>query len=616
MELTSVLLAAVGIGLLIFLHELGHFAAARAAGVQVLVFSIGFGPRLCGWYVGGTDFRLSLVPFGGYVMVAGQDPSDDRFPPEQCLWTKSVARRGLFWAGGILMNLLFALVVFPLVFHAGVSFSAPVVGTVQNGSPAWEAGLQSGDRIIKVGGKPMYSFENLGIEVALHGPRPLAIDIQDAAGVARSLTVLPRFSEADGLSTLGITPAAARTPPTLVVDPAGPAAAAGLAAGDELLSLAGKAAAGEDVLAGMQAVAEANGAAVEVKVRRGDQERNAQVAGRPTAEFTPWRIGVTLQARRVAGLRPGSALLEALDLRRGDVVLGIDGRPFVGTDMAALAAGSGDAVLQVLRGSVRLELRAPADAAARAAAAERIALEPDDSLRLAPLPGGPAEQAGLRAGDRLVSLDGREGLDWDGFRDAVENSAGRTLRLVVDRPKPAVEASFWSSATGDLGAGDRTTLQLAAERQPIFDYGFTPELQFLREEVKADDFGHALKLGAVCSLDMIKQLYVTLKRLVTGDVGAKNLGGIIRISQVSYQAAKRGPSWFWYFLALLSLNLGFVNLLPIPALDGGHLLFLLIERIKGSPVSTRVLGYSQVLGLVFVLLLVLFVTYNDILRLL
>ncbi|MFM1872317.1 MAG: hypothetical protein RL398_1739, partial [Planctomycetota bacterium] len=141
MELTSVLLAAVGIGLLIFLHELGHFAAARAAGVQVLVFSIGFGPRLCGWYAGGTDFRLSLVPFGGYVMVAGQDPSDDRFPPEQCLWTKSVARRGLFWAGGILMNLLFALVVFPLVFHAGVSFSAPVVGNVQHGSPAWEAGL-------------------------------------------------------------------------------------------------------------------------------------------------------------------------------------------------------------------------------------------------------------------------------------------------------------------------------------------------------------------------------------------------------------------------------------------------------------------------------------------
>jgi regulator of sigma E protease len=76
MELGSIFLAALGIGLLIFIHELGHFLAARAAGVRVEVFSLGFGPRLCGVPWNGTDFRLSLVPFGGYVMVAGQDPSD------------------------------------------------------------------------------------------------------------------------------------------------------------------------------------------------------------------------------------------------------------------------------------------------------------------------------------------------------------------------------------------------------------------------------------------------------------------------------------------------------------------------------------------------------------
>ena len=82
------------------------------------------------------------------------------------------------------------------------------------------------------------------------------------------------------------------------------------------------------------------------------------------------------------------------------------------------------------------------------------------------------------------------------------------------------------------------------------------------------------------------------------------------------QHHRRDRTTFWYFLALLSVNLAFVNLLPIPVLDGGHLLFLLIEKVKGSPVSTKVFGYSQVIGLVFVLLLVLFVTYNDILRLL
>jgi regulator of sigma E protease len=143
-----------------------------------------------------------------------------------------------------------------------------------------------------------------------------------------------------------------------------------------------------------------------------------------------------------------------------------------------------------------------------------------------------------------------------------------------------------------------------------------PRFANVTEEVRAGSFVEALQLGTAFSLDLIKQLYVTLKRMVTGDVGAKNLGGIIRIGQVSYEAAQRGPSWFFYLLAMLSLNLAFVNLLPIPVLDGGHLLFLLIEKVKGSPVSSRVFGYSQVVGLVFVLMLVLFVTYNDILRLL
>ena len=78
----------------------------------------------------------------------------------------------------------------------------------------------------------------------------------------------------------------------------------------------------------------------------------------------------------------------------------------------------------------------------------------------------------------------------------------------------------------------------------------------------------------------------------------------------------RGAAYFFYFLALLSINLAFINVLPIPVLDGGHLMFVLIERIKGSPVSATVLNYSQILGLVFVLALIVFVTYNDILRLL
>lgn len=616
MELTSVLLAALGIGLLIFLHELGHFAAARAAGVQVDVFSIGFGPRLCGIVVGNTDFRLSLVPFGGYVMVAGQDPSDDRYPPAKCLWAKSVGQRTLFWSGGVLMNLLFALVVFPLVFHAGVSFSAPVVGEVQPGSPAWEASLAPGDRIVAVAGKAMYSFENLGIEVALHGPRPLELQVRSQDGSERTVRVTPRYSAAAGLSSLGIDAATAPGWARLSVAGGGPAAAAGLRDGDELLAIAGIPATEAQLADAVQALVAAQARPIAVRVLREGQELEVMVTGRDTGKFQPWRLGVEPLPRQVVGLRPGLPFLDTLALQRGDVLLAVDDQPFVSGDLAAAWQGEGELRVLVQRDGSPRWLTASGDRAARAAAAAQVALGPDESMLLLPRPGSPAERQGLRPGDRLLALGDRQLPDWETFRTAVERSDGQPLALVVDRQPARLPPTQATAAVGGLPPGERVDLRLRAERAAIFDHGFLPEVRMLREEVRATDFADALRLGTVCSLDMIKQLYVTLKRLVTGEVGAKNLSGIIGISKVSYQAAQRGMSWFWYFLALLSLNLAFVNLLPIPALDGGHLLFLAIERIKGSPVSTRVLGYSQVLGLVFVLLLVLFVTYNDIVRLL
>jgi regulator of sigma E protease len=114
---------------------------------------------------------------------------------------------------------------------------------------------------------------------------------------------------------------------------------------------------------------------------------------------------------------------------------------------------------------------------------------------------------------------------------------------------------------------------------------------------------------------MIKTCYLTLSRILTGDVAGKNLGGIITIGRATYNFAELGLAKLFFFLAILSINLGFLNILPIPILDGGHLLFLLIEKIKGSPVNEKVMGYSQIVGLAFILALLIYVTYNDILRL-
>ena len=127
-DLGSILLAALGISFLIFIHELGHFLAARAFGVRVETFSIGFGPRLFGWRRGQTDYRLSLVPLGGYVKMAGEygDLRDGTVLAADDLSAKPPWQRAIIFAGGVIVNVLFAFVAFPVAFALGVPFTAPV----------------------------------------------------------------------------------------------------------------------------------------------------------------------------------------------------------------------------------------------------------------------------------------------------------------------------------------------------------------------------------------------------------------------------------------------------------------------------------------------------------
>ncbi|MCA8974311.1 MAG: site-2 protease family protein, partial [Planctomycetes bacterium] len=197
MDLVSILISALGIGLLIFVHELGHFLAARMAGVRVEVFSLGFGPRVFGFQWRDTDFRLSAVPFGGFVVVAGADPSDRRYPRHESLYAKSIPQRALFWSAGVMMNVLFALVAFPIVFSAGVDFEAPIIGSVGHGSAAWEAELQPGDRVVRVDGREVLSFNAIVTEVALHGHHPLGL-LVERDGQELAIRTNPRYDDADG----------------------------------------------------------------------------------------------------------------------------------------------------------------------------------------------------------------------------------------------------------------------------------------------------------------------------------------------------------------------------------------------------------------------------------
>lgn len=592
-QLSSVLLTILGIGFLIFIHEAGHYICARLAGVRVLVFSLGFGPRLFGFVKGDTDYRFSLVPLGGYVRVAGEDPTQPSYD-ESGLHAKSVPARALFFTGGVVMNFLFAFVAFPIAFKSGVEFTAPVVGDVVEGHAAWEQDLRPGDRVLEVNGKSMYSFENMQVEIALAGDRDIPLLIE-RGGNTLTKVVRPRYDSVAGLFRIGI---AQPMEPVSVgkVDESSPGYAAGLREGDQLLILNGEPVTPR-VLEDYAARTDLSGEPVELQVSSDERGLRTISYVPEIVERDRGRIGVTLASRRVVGLRRGLAAVEELGIRRGDHIIKVDGRRFTGGSFAPFAEGPAE--LEVV-----YERRGVADPIVRSASiAPEQRAQLDDFIGLGsdeigvvvvPHPGSPAERAGIPAGAEIVSVGGRRVHAWADLVDVVRDTKpGETLAVKL-RDDPTSYAVSPSYRVTDLAVAGRIA--------PI------------RELYREETISGAIGAGMVCSIDLIKSLYVTLKKLFTGEVAAKNLGGIITISRASYLFAQRGWEVFLYFLALLSINLAVINLLPIPVLDGGHLLFVLIEGIKGSPVDPKVLNYSQILGLVFIVALLVFVTYNDILR--
>jgi len=164
----SWLVLAIGLGFVIFVHELGHFAVAKWVGVFVERFSIGFGPVIWSFRRGETEYALSAIPFGGYVKMLGQDDAnpaemtredlklDPRSYPAQ-----SVPKRMAIISAGVIMNVIFGFLFFLFVFNVGVPYTPALVGSVEAGSPAWQVGIERGDRIVQINGEEVVEFEQL-----------------------------------------------------------------------------------------------------------------------------------------------------------------------------------------------------------------------------------------------------------------------------------------------------------------------------------------------------------------------------------------------------------------------------------------------------------------------
>ncbi|MBF0342160.1 MAG: RIP metalloprotease RseP [Magnetococcales bacterium] len=201
--MNTVIWALVVLGVLIFVHELGHFLVARLVGVRVLVFSLGFGPRLAGWTAGegGTEYRLSAVPLGGYVKMLGESDEEDEestpLTPEEASHSfaaqKVWSRIGIVFAGPG-FNFIFAFAVLVVAFMLGVGETLPVVGSVSRGMPAEAAGVKVGDRVLAINDQPISRWEVLSQTIRNSDGSPLRFTIERPEG-AMLLTIQPRIQE-------------------------------------------------------------------------------------------------------------------------------------------------------------------------------------------------------------------------------------------------------------------------------------------------------------------------------------------------------------------------------------------------------------------------------------
>ncbi|HEX6040376.1 RIP metalloprotease RseP [Longimicrobium sp.] len=296
----------------------------------------------------------------------------------------------------------------------------------------------------------------------------------------------------------------------------------------------------------------------------------------------------------------GGSTAQVAQVPLGARVVSVGGRPVANYNEiqdALLAAPAGPVALG-LEGRPVVTLQLPAPGGSRDSVVG--ALQPLSAPVLGQLnPDQPAADAGLRAGDSIVSIDRQPIRTWPEAVERVRASPGKPLAVVVERNGTRREVTLTPRAEKEQ---DKTVGKIGAAGLPQTAY-------------RTLGFGEALSYGTAETGRMIKTLMVTLRDLFTGALSPRNLGGLLAIGEASGESAQQGPATFLWFLAFLSVNLAVLNLLPIPILDGGHLMFLAIEAVRGRPLSVESRIRLSHVGLIIVVGLMLWANGNDVVRL-
>jgi regulator of sigma E protease len=221
--------------------------------------------------------------------------------------------------------------------------------------------------------------------------------------------------------------------------------------------------------------------------------------------------------------------------------------------------------------------------------------------------GGPAAEAGIKQGDRIISIGDNDINTWFDIINVVGPSAGKPLNFVMQRDSKTYSVTIAPKA--------ETVKDKDGKEFTIGRIGIKKTGQGIYTFIKSSSLPEAPVQGAYATYKMGIMIYESLWMTMSGEISVKNVGGPIAIVSLSNRAAEAGLISYLLFMALISVNLGILNLLPIPVLDGGHLLFMGIEAVRGKPLSESTMMIMQKIGIALLLGLMVFVIYNDIFRL-
>ncbi len=688
-----ILLFIVGLGLMIFVHELGHCLVAKLVGIRVERFALGMGPRLFGIKRGETDYCFCAVPLGGYVKMLGQEDfkplKDDEKPDPRSYQSKSVGARFAVISAGVVMNLILAAVLFIIIGLVGKDFLAPVVGGVSPGDPASQArivwqdgqepsqstGFKPGDKILKIEGDSILlwvcgneieSFQDVAMTAALADPDntytftiereidgrkrigKTEIKVKPGGGMFRFGVARPADTTFDDIEELDdvITATPYRKNDRIVaingekiekswqIDEIEKR----LTGKPVTVSILREEKTVEIAVQPYLSVAENVHFLKDGTIVRGEIiDRNEIDVERPQDDGKTKKVRLNEFTIRLAGGGTRKILQDEFDT--GQLrILGMapplrvlmvdDGSP-------AHKAGimPGDIILdyegektptneQIIEINKRIKANGGEITVRRDGQEKKFTVKPKKRngkfligtrcvadytpVVATVMSGTPAEKAGIPSESLITAVNDVKVASWIDVYDALKELSGKKVTITY------------------LHDGQEKKAEIAKLDEYVFrseDYSFgifTGDAAFkaLMVKIKQDGVADSLVWGGRVTAKLVLASYMSLRSLIRGWAPVDQTAGPIGIGAIAVRVGRRSFIDFLYFLGFISAAIAVFNFLPIPVVDGGHAVFLIIEKIRGRPLSAKVMNTVQIVGWVLLLSLIVLVTWNDITRLL